>query len=133
MSLVKKIPPWLIIPPITAFYKLWCSTLRITEAGREATENLSAEGKPMVFCLWHDEFFPLSHISGGFKLVAILSHSSDAEYMARLLEGLGVHSVRGSKLRRGMRALRQAIRMIRDEHYNVCTSVDGPKGPRHEV
>ena len=49
------------------------------------------------------------------------------------MEALGLRTARGSSSRGGVKALLQAARIMRDEHYNTCTPVDGPKGPRHQV
>jgi lysophospholipid acyltransferase (LPLAT)-like uncharacterized protein len=126
-----KIPFSRLAPCIHVFYRIWCSTLRIREEGREAVDALEAAGKPMVIGLWHDEFFSLMHIRRRLRIVTIVSQSNDGEYLARLLEALGIRTARGSSSRGGLKALLRASRLICDERYNGCITMDGPRGPRH--
>ena len=126
-----KIRPGFIAPFIFVFYRLWCATLRITESGRERVNSLESAGKAMMFPIWHDELFPLMHVRGSLRIVTVVSQSRDGEYLARLLEALGMKTVRGSSSRGGIKALLRASSLIRQEGYNGCITVDGPRGPRH--
>jgi lysophospholipid acyltransferase (LPLAT)-like uncharacterized protein len=128
-----RISPSIIAPALTLAYRLWCSTLRVTESGREAVDDLEAAGKPMMFCLWHDELFALMHVRRTLRVVTVVSQSRDGEYLAGLLQSLGLKTARGSSSRGGSGALLQAARSMRDERYNGCLTVDGPRGPRHVV
>ena len=128
-----KIPIKILAPILNALYPLWCATLRITVSGRDASNALAAEKKPMLFMLWHDEFFPLAYLGRTYKLASLVSPSKDGEYATRILESRGIHIVRGSSSRDGLKALLRTARLMRDENYHACTSVDGPRGPRHVV
>lgn len=123
----------LLSPLINGIYRLWCSTLRVTEYDRDAVDSLAAAGKPMMFPLWHDELFPLMHVRRNLRTVTVVSRNKDAEYLARLLRSLGLATVRGSSSRGGTTALLQAERFMREQNYNGCITVDGPRGPRHVV
>ena len=126
-----KIPPWLVAPLMHGLYRLWCGSLRIREHGRAPLDALEAEGKPTVLCLWHDELFSLMHVRRKLRIVTLVSRSRDGEYLARLLQALGLLTARGSSSRGGASALLQAARLMREERYNRCLTVDGPRGPRH--
>lgn len=126
-----KIPPGFLAPFIFFFYRLWCSTLRITESGRERVNGMESAGEVMMFPIWHDELFPLMHIRGTLRIVTVVSQSTDGEYLARLLEALGMKTVRGSSSKGGIKALLKASSLMRREGYNGCITVDGPRGPRH--
>ncbi|MDL2267776.1 lysophospholipid acyltransferase family protein [Desulfovibrio sp. OttesenSCG-928-G15] len=126
-------PPWLVGPVTTVLYRIWCSSLRIKETGREPSDALHACGKPLMICLWHDELFALMHVRRQLKIVTVVSRSNDGEYLARLLQALGLVTARGSSSRGGLSALLQASRLMRDKGFNGCITVDGPRGPRHEV
>lgn len=126
-------PPWLVAPVTNILYRIWCSTLRIRETGREAADTLEASGQPLMLCLWHDELFALMHVRRQFKIVTVVSRSNDGEYLARLLQALGLVTARGSSSRGGLSALLQASRLMRDKGYTGCITVDGPRGPRHEA
>lgn len=126
-----KISPGFLAPFIFFFYRLWCSTLRITESGRERINALESAGKIMMFPIWHGEIFPLLHVRRTLRIVSIVSQSTDGEYMSRLLEALGMTTVRGSSSKGGIKALLKASSLMRREGYNCCFGVDGPRGPRH--
>ena len=128
-----KTPPWLVAPLIHGLYRLWCGTLRITETNRAPLDALDAEGKPVVLCLWHDELFSLMHVRRNLRIVTLVSQSRDGEYLARLLQALGLLTARGSSSRGGASALIQAARLMREQKYHGCLTVDGPRGPRHVV
>lgn len=128
-----KISPDLVAPAVSIVYRLWCSTLRITETGREGLDALEAAGKPAMVSLWHDELFTLMHVRRTLRIVTVVSKSRDGEYLARLLQSLGLKTARGSSSRGGLEALRQAARLMREQGYNGCITVDGPRGPRHQV
>jgi lysophospholipid acyltransferase (LPLAT)-like uncharacterized protein len=60
------------------------------------------------------------------------SESRDGEIMARLLKNFGFNVVRGSSKRKGQKALREMIAGMR-KGKTVAITVDGPRGPLHEV
>ncbi len=126
-----KIPPWLVAPLIHGLYRLWCGTLRITETNRAPADALDVSGKRMMFCLWHGEVFSLMHVRRTWRIVTVVSQSRDGEYLARLLQALGILTARGSSSRGGVSALIQAARLMREQKYHGCLTVDGPRGPRH--
>ncbi|MDR0338675.1 MAG: lysophospholipid acyltransferase family protein [Desulfovibrio sp.] len=126
-----KIPPALVAPLINGLYRLWCASLTVVETGREAVDVLEADRKPMMFSLWHDELFTLMHVRRSLRLVTVVSQSRDGEYLARLLQSLGLRTARGSSSRGALGALLQAARIMREEACNGVLTLDGPRGPRH--
>ncbi len=125
-----RISPGLTAPFINIFYRLWCSTLRIRQTGRKL-EELEEAGTPAMVCLWHDEVFALMHVRRALRVVTIVSQSRDGEYLARLLQALGLTTARGSSSRGGLKALLRMARLMRGGGYTGCITVDGPRGPRH--
>lgn len=119
-------------PLITWLYRVWCATLRIELVNWAGHEQARSQGIPLVFALWHDELFTLTHLRGDLPLCAVVSRSGDGEVLARVLEALGVRTARGSSSRGGLQALRTAMEFMRQGRHAVVT-VDGPRGPRHEV
>lgn len=128
-----KIPPGLVGPFIGGFYRLWCRTLRYTEVNREQCDALSRGGKLLVFCLWHGEVFAFPYKRGDWRIFTIVSRSTDGEYLARLLQSQGIFPLRGSSSRGGLAALLRGAKLMRDEKRHACITIDGPRGPRHEV
>lgn len=128
-----KIPPGLIAPVVNVLYRLWCASLHVVETGRDALDALDAAGRPFVVALWHDELFTLIHVRRNLKLVTVVSKSRDGEYLARLLQSLGLETARGSSSRGGVEALLQAARLMREKKCHAVLTVDGPRGPRHKA
>ena len=50
-----------------------------------------------------------------------------------VLERMGLETARGSSSRGGVKALLAAARRMRESGICGCVTVDGPRGPRHEV
>lgn len=128
-----KLPPSLVAPPLYALYNAWCATLRYDVAGRDAVDALWHARTPMVFALWHDELFPLMHVRRDLEIVTVVSQSRDGEYLAQVLQRLGLRTARGSSSRGGVKALISAARQMRKEGLCGCVTLDGPRGPRHKV
>jgi len=126
-----KIPPGLIAPLASVLYRLWCSTLRIHESGRESPENRMIRGEAFVVPIWHDELFTLIYGRSKLRLTTVVSGSRDGEYLARVLRSFGISAARGSSTRGGIAALLQAVRIMREEKRSCVITVDGPRGPRH--
>ncbi|MDL2209548.1 lysophospholipid acyltransferase family protein [Desulfovibrio sp. OttesenSCG-928-O18] len=128
-----KIPPGLVGPFIGKFYRLWCSTLRYTQINRETCDALSKQGKPLVFTLWHGEVFAFPYKRGDWRIFTIVSRSRDGEYLARIFDDLDIYPLRGSSSRGGLAALLRGVKIILENSRHACITVDGPRGPRHEV
>ncbi len=128
-----KIAPRPVARTIHFFYRIWCSTLRFSESGRERVDDLDARGEPMVFGLWHGEFFPMMYARRQIRMGVPVSRSKDGEFVARVLECLGFATYRGSSSRGGVEALHGAAKDMRESGRHVCITLDGPRGPRHKV
>jgi len=60
------------------------------------------------------------------------SNSYDGEYMGRIIDKFGFVAVKGSSSRNAVRAL-LGLRRALKEGCSVAFSIDGPRGPRHQV
>lgn len=110
-------------------------TIRFRDPNR-ALKRL--EGRPMVICFWHNRILG---ITAGFLcgypderrgVTVLTSPSRDGEILARLVGGFGMGAVRGSSSRRGARAQRELIRIVR-EGGDVAITPDGPRGPIYQL
>ena len=128
-----KIPPSLVGPFIGRTYRLWCGSLSYTQVNRETCDSLSRQGLPLVFALWHGEVFAFPYKKGDWNIFTIVSRSSDGEYLARLLQDQNIFPLRGSSSRGGLAALLRGAKIMRENSMHACITVDGPRGPRHEV
>ena len=71
-------------------------------------------------------------IESGYKLCFLISGSVDGEVPARIARSWGAEVIRGSANQSGALALRDQQRMMK-KGYSIITTVDGPRGPMHEV
>ena len=122
-----------VAPFISGLYKLWCSTLRCKQINREICDAFDNKGTLMVFALWHDEVFAFPFLRGKWRIFSITSRSNDGEFVAKLLEGQNIVALRGSSSRGGVTALLRGAKLMRQESIHACITIDGPRGPRHEI
>lgn len=128
---------------LAGFYKVFCKTLRyasnrerIAEQDRIAKLRRQGEdvkGTPLVFCLWHDELFPLIYLQKDLDIVCIVSGSKDGAILEKFMRRLGLRTATGSSRRGGLKALLQAAKLMQDGTVHGCVTVDGPMGPRHKT
>lgn len=107
-------------------------TIRWETVGDESLAAVESAGKIPIYCLWHDRIFAGTYYLRGRGIVVLTSQSLDGEYIARFLKRFGFGTVRGSSSRGGVRALVEAIRLMR-QGMPMAFTVDGPRGPRYEV
>lgn len=128
---LEKILPYFIAPIIWLYSRTW----RIYEFGPASIleKHVSANRQACIYAHWHgDELVLIPYYS--YKNLAVLSSlSKDGSIMARSLELLGYHVLRGSSSRGGARGLIGLIRAVRNEGHQAALAVDGPKGPIYEV
>ncbi len=120
-----------LIPIIYYFYRAFTLCLRYSETGREVIDKYDSEKRSLVFCLWHDELFPLMKVQRQLDIVTVVSPSHDGGLLAGVLERLGLRTVRGSSTRKGMSALLNAVKVMKKDSIHACVTIDGPLGPRH--
>lgn len=89
--------------------------------------------QPAIFALDH------GRLSGVLKIVnprskfkILISHSRDGEIIARAINKMGFSIVRGSSKKGAVQATKQILTLAR-EGCSVVVTVDGPRGPIHEV
>lgn len=112
--------------------RTWSKTLRYSRVGYDQVEPVSKKG-PVICAIWHDELFPLCYLHCNQGIVAVVSSSKDGEIIAQVLARFGFLLARGSSSRNGMQAARQVLQIIDRTGANVVVTVDGPRGPRHQV
>lgn len=118
--------------------RLLFSTCRMQEYDAHFMESCEAEGQgPHIAVLWHYSLFHIVHKARektrqGRPYVVMVSGSEDGEFAARILERLGCPSVRGSRFKGGLGALRAMVgRMEKGLHAAIVA--DGSQGPPRKV
>ncbi|MBL6990288.1 MAG: lysophospholipid acyltransferase family protein [Bacteriovoracaceae bacterium] len=129
--MINKILCWLIYL-VTRFLHLTYRYRFLNPEVIEQAKKMSPKGSYIIGC-WHQNLYTmvLSRVSEPF--VGITSPSSDGELIAFTMQKLGHLAARGSSTRGGRAAMMQTIRLIRNEGQPAAITVDGPKGPPHQV
>ncbi len=118
-----------VVPPLySVVSRMIFSTCKVQEYGRE---NLDAcrQGGPFVAAGWHYAVLPTISRMGGMDWVAMVSASTDAEYISTLLQHKGFKTVRGSRGKGGLKAIQEMGRFMKDEGRNAAIIADGSQGP----
>lgn len=114
--------PWLI----RALRVTWRVRV-VDDAGWRA---LRRQRRGFIFTLWHGQMLPLlaQHRNEGAKV--LISEHGDGEMVARIGEGLGFGTIRGSTTRGATRALLAMVDELR-RGGEIAVTPDGPRGPVH--
>jgi lysophospholipid acyltransferase (LPLAT)-like uncharacterized protein len=108
------------------------ATWRIRVRNDDALRAMRADREPIVFSLWHGHLLPLLYHHRREGVTVLISEHGDGEIIARVAEGLGFRTVRGSTSRNGARALLEASRVI-EQRGDLAFTPDGPRGPARKV
>lgn len=116
----------------------WMRSLRI-KMDAESQRVFRETPAPAIFVLWHNrclinqEIYRRFRKPHGHRLCGLVSRSKDGAWLAALFELWGTRPVRGSTKRGGTEAVRELVRVIRDEKLDTGITVDGPRGPLYHV
>ncbi|MFO7893529.1 MAG: lysophospholipid acyltransferase family protein [Longimicrobiales bacterium] len=108
------------------------ATLRFTVEHEERYRQFVDGGEPVILSVWHGRLLPLTWFHRDREITAMISQSEDGEYIARVVQGWGYHTVRGSTSRGASDALRGLVKAARKGH-SLAITPDGPRGPRQEL
>lgn len=109
--------------------KLLFPSCRIESRGMEKIEEFGRSGKPFIAAFWHHGLFYITALDCSLPWVGMVSASEDGEYIAKILESLGFETVRGSRNKRGLAALKGLISAVLKGGRNVSIVADGSQGP----
>jgi lysophospholipid acyltransferase (LPLAT)-like uncharacterized protein len=122
-------------PVVAAAVRALGATLRLTEVGVDALQPRWAEGRPLIYAVWHGRILMIPWLTArlrrtrGARAVRVLaSRSRDGELVARWVARFGLSVVRGSSSRGGGEALRALAATVR-AGQDVAVVPDGPRGP----
>ena len=126
----RRIRVWLITALGGFVLRLLGSTWRVRRVGSESFDSMLAKKEPFIVVFWHGEIVPVTWVHRRRGIAPLISRHADGEVIARIVEGLGYRTVRGSTTRGGVRALLETVQYVNDG-ITVGFTPDGPRGPRH--
>ncbi len=118
------------VVPVAVWFvtKIWFATCRVKVHGGEHLQaSLDAE-RPIILSFWHYSLVLIFQLMWRYGGVAMVSSSKDGEYIDRYAKCYGLSTVRGSRNRQGIQALKELLRCCR-EGRNVALVADGSQGP----
>jgi len=129
-SLAYRLSLWFASVLYILLSRILFASYRITYAGdgMETIEERLKREAPFVAAFWHYGVIFFPYLTPGGKWVAMVSASKDGEYIARILQGIGYKTVRGSSNRRGVSALKNMLGWMNKGH-NAGIVADGSQGP----
>jgi lysophospholipid acyltransferase (LPLAT)-like uncharacterized protein len=125
---------WVIIPIFSLLVRLLFLSCRVTKLKGGEYEEMAVKMPTgsVIYASWHQRLFYQIHRLRKRKVTVMISQSRDGEYIARLVNWLGLKDVRGSSTRGGAEALKDIIRKMRNG-ANGGMIPDGPTGPPREA
>lgn len=136
-NLLDKTGRWLLPRIYLAVSRLLLLTCRIRQHD-EQHFDAGLAAPPFIAACWHYGIFYSIHRlhrarkEWGGEWVLMLSASSDADYVALILEKMGLTTVRGSQKKGGLAALKKMTALMR-QGMNAGIIVDGSQGPARQV
>jgi lysophospholipid acyltransferase (LPLAT)-like uncharacterized protein len=85
----------------------------------------------MIFCFWHNRILSLCYTHRKRNVGILISTHFDGEIIARIVQRMGYHPIRGSSTKMGATGLFGMLKY--DKAKDLAITVDGPKGPRGMV
>jgi lysophospholipid acyltransferase (LPLAT)-like uncharacterized protein len=125
---------WALIPFFSLFVRLLFLSCRVVKLEGAQNEEVAVKmpGGRIIYASWHQRLFYQVHRLRKRKVTVMISQSRDGEYIARLVNWLGLKDVRGSSTRGGVDALKDLTRKMR-AGANGGMIPDGPTGPPREA
>ena len=113
------------------FIRLIGPTMRVCISREEGAQETVGQ-RPLILNFWHAGIIPATYFFRNLGIRVMSSNSYDGEYMGRIIHKFGFVAVKGSSSRNAVRAL-LGLRRALKEGWSVAFSIDGPRGPRHQV
>lgn len=114
---------------------VYCSTLRTCVEGEENWLRPYKNGKRVILCAWHQQFFPtLGYFRRWrhFRPAIMVSRSADGDLVSKVVAKAGWRPVRGSSSKGGFQALREMIVCLKRVRL-AGHILDGPQGPAGRI
>lgn len=122
-----------LVPAVFMWFSvLLFATCRVRVHGLNYWDQIKASGKPAIASFWHYSVFFILYFMRRESGVAMVSASRDGEFVNRIVQGMGYETVRGSRKKGGVQAIKGLIRHMR-AGKNAAIVADGSQGPERIV
>jgi lysophospholipid acyltransferase (LPLAT)-like uncharacterized protein len=113
--------------------RLWVGTLRYRyqPLGPNVDPHQPGLSGRYIYAFWHENMLLPAYQYGRSDIWVLISQHADGQMIAEACRHLGFQLVRGSKTRGGVEAVRQMLRLGRQDHLAITP--DGPRGPRRRI
>jgi len=112
--------------------QLLAKTWRWEIHGFQNFELLQRKSPSIVYAFWHGRILAATYFWRNRGIVVLTSENKDGEYIAHVIHRFGYGSSRGSSSRGAVKGTIGLIRTLK-HGSPVAFTVDGPRGPRHQV
>jgi len=119
---------WRAVRPRVLSGLIYSVVRLVSSTVRMRVVNAPADFSKSVLCGWHGRSMLFADQYRRHGWYVIISLSNDGEMQTRIFSRLGYQTIRGSTGRGGVRALIEAIRVLR-EGGTMAMTPDGPRGP----
>lgn len=122
----------LAAPAISGCIRLLSRTIRLRLEPEALYREALAAQRPLMMAFWHEDLFGMAC---GFlkthpgEVAVMVSRSRDGEKLARVIERLGLHTVRASSSRGAVQGFLELRRRMQQGAI-AALALDGPRGPR---
>lgn len=113
--------------------RLWVGTLayRYRPLGPDMNPLRPGFKGRFIYAFWHENMLLPCYHYARRDIKVLISEHADGELIAQVCRHIGFGTVRGSKTRRGTKALLEMVHASKDCH--IAFIPDGPRGPRRHV
>ncbi len=117
---------------VYVFVRVYLLTVRVRIENEEEWISMVKGGKPVVICLFHQQFFFIVRFFRKYLVHSpciMISRSRDGDIGALLAYYSGCNVIRGSSSRGGRQAMDEMIDYLKIPERFCIHLVDGPRGP----
>ncbi len=104
------------------------ASCRVKIHGFKDYQNWVRSNKPFILVFWHYGLLFDMTRDEGVEFAAMVSASRDGEFISRTLNAMGIVTVRGSRNRGGLAALKGLLRYLK-QGKTAALVADGSQGP----
>jgi hypothetical protein len=114
---------------VFALADLWLSSCRPVRIDNGMAREVMESGRPFIIALWHFSLiYTLFHFRT-YPAAIMVSGSADGDWVARYITRWGQVPVRGSRLKGGVRAIKDMAQAMKLHNTGAGIVADGSRGP----